>query len=97
MDWLVDFSGFLMIAIGAMLGLKARKRKFDRTNQFGIERFPTYTAKLSSKSKDYAINGIAILSLAIGTTIVAYNHFETWGWVVFAPFALVGIFLMLGT
>lgn len=86
-----------MLAIGFSLGLKSRRRKFDRTNQFGIERFPTYTAKLASKSKDYAINGIAVLFATSGTTILAYNHFETWGWIVFAPFAIFGALLMIGT
>ena len=37
-----DLTGLLLIAVGVFLGYQARRRRFDRTNVFGVERSPTY-------------------------------------------------------
>ena len=74
-----DLIGLLLLVAGAALALHARKREFDRTNAFGIERFPAFGARLRSKSGDYVLLGGAIASLGTGAIVLASNHIDTWG------------------
>lgn len=50
-----DFVGAVLLAIGAILLITQRKRRFERTNKFGIERFPGFWAKLKALSSDRLI------------------------------------------
>ncbi len=97
MDWAVDLIGLLLLIAGGALGIKARKRKFDRTNPFGVERFPSYLTKMASKTKDQVLTGGAIMLLASGTLLLSYNHMSTWGWLVWLPIGLFMLFVLIGT
>ncbi len=97
MDWTADLTGLLLLVAGSILGMKARKRKFDRTNPHGIERFPTYMTKVASKAKDYVLNGSSIMLLTSGTLLLAYNHMDTWGWIVWLPIGLFMLFILIGS
>jgi hypothetical protein len=44
--------GTFGIAFGVILGLWRRKRKFDRTNAYGVEQFSSYWGKLGATTKD---------------------------------------------
>jgi hypothetical protein len=46
MDFTEDLLALCLLAAGAMLGLLARTRKFDHTNQFGVQRFATFPDKI---------------------------------------------------
>jgi len=94
---LTDVIGLVLLAAGIASGLTAKTRRFDRTNQFGIERFPSFGAKLRSRSGDYLLGGIAICSMAIGTVLLASNHIDSWGWIVMGPICLLMLYLLVGT
>jgi hypothetical protein len=70
-DAQTQYIGIGLLAIGVLLGLVKRKRKFDRTNEFGVERFSSYWSKLSLKIKDGLLGGIAILFLSSGLLTLA--------------------------
>ena len=97
MDWTADLIGLLLLLVGGVLGMKARKRKFDRTNSYGVERFPSYMTKVASKEKDHVLNGGAIMLFASGTLLLSYNHMATWGWIVWLPIGLFMLFVLIGT
>lgn len=97
MDWTADLIGLLFLLAGGVLGIKARKRKFDRTNPYGVERFASYMTKVASKTKDHVLNGGAIMFLGSGTLLLSYNHMATWGWIVWLPIGLFMLFVLIGS
>ncbi len=50
MDWGAEYVGVFLLAVGGLLAYWKRKRKFDRTDQCGIERFPSYGKKAAGQS-----------------------------------------------
>lgn len=97
MDWTADLIGLLFLLAGGVLGMKARKRKFDRTNPYGVEHFSSYMTKVASKAKDHVLNSGAIVLLGSGTLLLSYNHMATWGWIVWLPIGLFMLFVLIGT
>jgi len=97
MNSIYDLMGLLLLGAGIALGLTASKRRFARTNRFGIERFSSFAAKLRSRSGDYLLKGGAIGSLAIGTLVLASDHIDSWGWIVMTPVCLFMLYLLIGT
>jgi hypothetical protein len=97
MTWMDDSLGLLLLAAGTTFALKAKKRRFDRTNEFGIERFPTFWGKFRNRSVDLALKASAIGCLAIGAVALSSGHLDTWGWMVMAPVCLFMLYLLLGT
>ena len=56
MDWGAEYIGMLLLALGVALTLARRKRRFDRTNPFGVEQFSSYWGKLSANIRmDYFV------------------------------------------
>ena len=97
MNWGTDLTGAALVAIGAGLWLKRRKRKFDRTNEFGVERFPSYGGKLRSRFKDGFLGFASVFGLAAGILILAFEHQDSWGWIVVLPVCVFMLFALLGT
>ncbi len=97
MDWIADLIALLLLLAGGVLSMKARKRQFDRTNPYGVDRFPSYMTKVASKAKDHVLNGGAVMLLGSGTLLLAYNHMATWGWIVWLPIGLFTFFVFIGT
>ena len=97
MDWTADLVGLLLLLAGGVLSMKARTRKFDRTNAYGVERFPSYMTKVASKTKDHVLNGGVIMLSGSGTLLLSYNHMATWGWIVWLPIGLFMLFVLIGT
>ena len=96
MEWTGDLVGVLLLVAGAALLFKSKQRRFKRTNEFGVERFPNFLEKLRGRSSDYVLVGGSIASLAIGTIMLASNHVDSWGWVVMAPVCVFMLYLLLG-
>lgn len=96
MNWGVDLMGVALVAIGAALGLKKRKRKFDRTNEFGVERFRSYGGKLRSRLKDGFLGFTSISLFAAGVLVLAFEHQDSWGWIVVLPVCAFMLFVLLG-
>jgi hypothetical protein len=85
MEWMLDFLGILLAIAGGFLGLKQRTRKFDRTNQFGIEQFSSFSGKLVSKLKDGLLALLSIFLLTFGVMILAFHYQNSWGWLAILP------------
>ena len=79
MEWGTEFIGAVLLVIGAVLGLMRRKRKFDRTNEFGVERFESYGRKLRARFKDGRLVLSSIALLACGVLILAFRYQDSWG------------------
>ena len=96
MDFIYSYLPWILIVVGVMLALKAKKRKFDRTNQHGVEQFPSFWVKLRARTVDFVLTGFSALLLAAGVIALAYGHLDTWGWIIIAPIMLFMLFLMIG-
>jgi 4-hydroxybenzoate polyprenyltransferase len=91
-----------VLGIGAMLvGIallyRQRKRRFDRTNAFGVQRFPSYLGKLRAMAWDGFLWLAGATLLSAGVIGLAHLHEATWGWVVLMPFYAYLLFMFLGT
>ena len=95
MDWGGDLFGLALLIAGGVLGVWAKKRKFERTNQFGVERFPSFWGKVRARLKDIFLIVSSIALLSSGALLLASNHVDTWGWIVIAPFSLFALYLLL--
>ena len=96
MDLIAGYLAWILIVVGALLALKAKKRKFDRTNQHGVERFPSFWAKLRARTADFMLTFFAAILLTAGVVTLAYDHLDTWGWIIIGPIMLVMLILMIG-
>jgi len=92
MPELEDIYGVTLLGVGTVLYLWRNKRKFDRTNAAGIERFDGYAGKLSARTADAFLWLLAVSSLMTGAIVLAIAHNSTWGWMVILPVAWVMIF-----
>ena len=89
------YIGALLLGIGAWLTYWKRKRVVERSNEFGVERFPSYWRKLFSRSKDTLIGASAFVLLSAGAFLVAFHYQDTWGAFVLLPVYLYLLFLLL--
>jgi hypothetical protein len=89
--------GTFGIAFGVILGLWRRKRKFDRTNAYGVEQFSSYWGKLGATTKDRFLGLSSLIFLSVGVLILAYRFEDSWGWVVMLPVYVSVLFLLVGT
>jgi len=97
MDWTSDIVGFGLLAAGVWLGIMAKQRRFSRTNEFGVEHFRSFWAKVRQRSLHYIVVGGCLLTVAIGAILLSSNHFEGGGgWVVMLPVSLLMLYLLLG-
>ena len=97
MDLTSDIAGLLLLAAGAWFGILVKRRRFKRTNEFGVERFPSFWAKLRQRSRYYILVGGCLLMVAVGVILLSSNHLEGGGWVVMLPVSLFMLYLLLGT
>ena len=86
-----DFIATLLSLIGAWLLYRSRKRVFDRKNAFGREEFDSYLGKLLTRSLDLSLMFIAAFLMLIGIVFLAFEHQESWGWIVLAPITWLAI------
>jgi hypothetical protein len=93
----MEFLGMMLLLVGAMLALCKRKRRFDRTNQFGIERFSSFRAKLGAITKDNLLGALSIILSVAGLLVLAFRFEDSWGWVVTLPVYGFMLYLVLGT
>ncbi|HQA35329.1 MAG TPA: hypothetical protein PLD41_16015 [Casimicrobium huifangae] len=89
-------TGVILLAIGAVLAFKARKRRFDRINTFGVEYFSSYLQKLRARTFDGVISFAAILLLSGGLLVLAFEFESSWGWLVLLPVYAYMLFILIG-
>lgn len=97
MEWGAEYIGAQLLALGMALTLARRKRRFDRTNQYGIEQFPSYWAKLSTNIKGRLLRFISLLLLSAGVLILGFRFEDSLGWIVTLPVYAFMLFLLFGS
>ena len=96
MEWGAECFGTVLLVVSGLLALWRKKRIFDRTNEFGVERFSSFLGKLGTNTKDGLLGGASIVLLSSGLLILAFRYQDPWGWVVLLPvfaFLLFIVFL----
>ena len=86
MEWGAEYVGTFFLVVGGLLVLWRKKRIFDRTNEFGVERYSSFMRKLGAKTKDGLLGGASFVLLSSGLLILAFRYQDSWGWVVLLPF-----------
>jgi hypothetical protein len=86
-----DFIATLLSLIGAWLLYRSRKRVFDRKNAFGREMFDSYMGKLINRAMDVSLMFIAAFLMLTGAIFLAFEHQESWGWIVLAPITWLAV------
>ncbi len=71
-----DITSLAAAAIGILFIYKSRQRRFERTNQFGIEAFPSYFSKLKSRLWDETLFVLGMLTLCYGTLSLGFKYAE---------------------
>jgi len=97
MEWGAECAGILLLAFGTPLTLVRRKRRFDRTSQFGVEQFSSYWVKLGVNIKDGALRYISLILLTEGIVILGFRFEVSWGWIVTLPVYAFILFLLFGS
>ena len=97
MGWGAEYVGALLLALGAALTLVSRKRRFDRTNQFGVEQFASYWYKLGTQIKEGLLRYVSLLLLSAGIFILGFRYEDSWGWIVTLPVYAFMLFLLFGS
>jgi len=96
MEWGAEYIGVLLLALGVALTLARRKRRFDRTNLFGVKQFSSYWGKLSANIKDGLLRYLALIFLSAGLVILGFRFEDSWGWIVTLPVYVYMLFLLFG-
>src|SRR5450755_1052963 len=91
-----DALGAILLVLALVLSVRAKKRRFDRLNELGVERFPSFGSKVRSKSTDYFLIWSSIGCGVAGSVLLAFNHLDSWGWIVAAPVCLFMLYLLVG-
>jgi hypothetical protein len=97
MEWRAEHLGALLIVLGIATTLTSRKRRFDRTNQFGVEQFQSYRDKLGTQIKEGLLRYVSLLLLSAGLVILGFRYEDSWGWVVTLPVYAFMLFLLFGS
>jgi hypothetical protein len=96
MNWGAEYIGTLLLVFAALLTYWKRKRKFDRINEYGVERFPSYGRKLQARLAEGVLGFGSLVLLTAGVLILAFRFEDSWGWVVLLPIYLLGLFALIG-
>jgi hypothetical protein len=90
----LGFIGTLLLIVAGALALWRRRRAFNRTNEYGVERFPSFGAKVRARIADGWARYFAFMFAAAGVLLLAIEYRESGGWVVLLP-ALALAFLLM--
>ena len=97
MEWGAEYLGAILIVLGIASTLKSRKRRFDRTNQFGVEQFQSYWDKLGTQIKEGLLRYVSLLLLSAGLVILGFRYEDSWGWIITLPVYAFMLFLLFGS
>lgn len=93
----MEYIAVLLFLAGIALQIANRKRRFDRTNQFGVERFPNYGAKLRDRAMDGTLRFLSLVMQTTGLLMLGFRYEDSWGWVITLPVYLFALLILLGT
>jgi hypothetical protein len=97
MEWGAEYIGMILVAVGALLDLWRRKRKFERTNPHGVEQFSSFWSKLGTGTKDVLLRFASLALLSVGILVLAIRFEDSWGWIVLLPVYAFALFMMIGS
>ena len=97
MGWGAEYLGALLLALGVALTLPSRKWRFDRTNQFAVEQFPSYWDKLGTQIREGLLRYFSLLLLSAGLVVLGFRYEVLWGWIVTLPVYAFMLFLLFGS
>ncbi|MEO6064330.1 MAG: hypothetical protein ABIP49_00925, partial [Lysobacterales bacterium] len=92
-----DVVGLFLAALGVALALWFKRRRFNRTNAYGVQSFPSFTAKVRAQTADRLMRAASIGCTALAVLMLAVGHVETWGWIIVTPLAGYALFVLLGS
>jgi hypothetical protein len=92
---MTGFALFLLLG-AAGLHVMWKRRVFQRTNLFGVERFESYSVQVGAKSIDWLLKFGSMLLLAAGVLLLSYVNVDTWGWAIIAPALAYVLYLCIG-
>lgn len=77
-----DFWIIIFGLLGCTFYWRVKKRKFDRTNEFGAEQFESYWNKVSATFVDEILylGGIGLFSAC--ALMLAFKYLENWVWLI---------------
>ena len=96
MEQYLGFLGAILLLVSGAIVWWRKKRVFDRTNQYGVERFPSFAAKSGAKLKEGVASFAALVLGAAGVLLLAVEFQDSWGWIVLLPVLAWMLFLLLG-
>ena len=82
--------------IGLIFLIWKQKRRFARTNQFGIERYSTFRGKITSKLVDGFLYVIGFVMTASAAIVFFVEHGKSFPFLSFIVFAFI-VFLFVGS
>jgi hypothetical protein len=88
----LDLWAVVLLGIGPPLLLWNRRRIYRRTNQYGVQEFPGFWAKLRSEAFDTALERLAYVSMLAGAFIFIFKDNSAVSWIV-----LVGLIVALSS
>ena len=92
----VDIYTVLLTVFGIVLLFLKGKRRFDRLNQLGIERYASYGQKIGAKLLDGILYSIGFVFLVTAAITFFVEHAQSIP-ILSGAFALLVIFLIFGT
>jgi hypothetical protein len=75
-----NFTEIICCLFGLALIYASKRRRFKRTNQYGIEQFSSYSSKIANRIFDQAIIAIGIALLAFGAISLTLEYADDWFW-----------------
>jgi len=89
-----DLVAGTMLIVGLGLYYVARRRVFNRLNEFGREMFASYSGKLIARAGDTVLILLALVLGLTGVFFLAFEHPDSWfgivliplGWIVFVGY-----------
>jgi len=79
----MDTTAVVAMIVGVLLIFWRNKRKYDRTNEYGIDRLPTYVGALLAKTFDLLLLMTGGVLLVSGATYVLSESANHW-WILLA-------------
>ena len=86
-----DIFLILIGVLGAACLWRKNKRQFERTNEFGEQRFSSYCAKVKATFIDALFHIFGLGLICSGVLLLALKHAADWFWVFVILLIAVGV------
>ena len=90
----MDIFSYCLIGFGSLFIYWQRSRRYNRTNDFGVERLPGYFSYVTAKAGDAVLWALGHLAFLLGVFLLATYYQDSWGWVILIPTYALLFFIM---